>query len=102
MPSRRLSLVPERGEAIPELQRRIADLRARLPKHSVPVAMTVEIEELEEALQGMLHQRPPGAEAAAAPVEKSRGAPRHPSARRRRRVDADDGQRDPAQPQQYP
>ena len=63
MPSRRLSLVPERGEAIPELQRRIADLRARLPKHSVPVAMTVEIEELEEALQGMLHQRPPGAEA---------------------------------------
>ena len=61
MPSRRLSLVPERGEAIPELQRRIADLRARLPKHSVPVAMMVEMEELEEALQGMLDQRPPGA-----------------------------------------
>ena len=63
MPSRRLSLVPERGEAIPELQRRIADLRARLPKHSVPVTMMVELEELEEALQGLLDQRLSGAEA---------------------------------------
>ena len=78
MPSRRLSLVPERGEAIPELQRRIADLRARLPKHSVPVAMMVELEELEEALQGMLDQRPPGADAGGVAGGEEQGNPSSP------------------------
>jgi hypothetical protein len=33
-----------------ELERKIADLKARLPKHSVPPAMMIELEELEEAL----------------------------------------------------
>ena len=33
-----------------ELQRRIDDLRARLPRHSVPPAMLQELEELEEEL----------------------------------------------------
>jgi hypothetical protein len=33
-----------------ELERRIADLRARLPKHSIPPAMLIELEELEEQL----------------------------------------------------
>jgi hypothetical protein len=33
-----------------ELERRIADLKARLPKHSVPPAMMIELEELEEEL----------------------------------------------------
>jgi hypothetical protein len=33
-----------------ELERRIADLRARLPKHSIPPAMVIELEELEEQL----------------------------------------------------
>ncbi|MFL7794797.1 MAG: histidine kinase [Anaerolineae bacterium] len=35
---------------IVELEKRIADLQARLPKHSVPPAMMIELEELEEAL----------------------------------------------------
>jgi len=39
-----------RAELIAELERRIADLEARLPKHSVPPAMLIKLEELEEAL----------------------------------------------------
>jgi len=35
---------------IAELERRIADLKARLPKHSVPPAMLQELEDLEEEL----------------------------------------------------
>jgi hypothetical protein len=35
---------------ISELERRIADLQARLPRHSVPPAMLIQLEELEEAL----------------------------------------------------
>jgi hypothetical protein len=35
---------------IVELESKIADLKARLPKHSVPPAMMIELEELEEAL----------------------------------------------------
>lgn len=34
-----------------QLERRIADLRARLPRHSIPPAMLIELEELEEALE---------------------------------------------------
>ena len=34
-----------------ELKQRIADLKARLPKHSVPPAMLIELEELEEELE---------------------------------------------------
>lgn len=37
-------------ERIREVQRRIADLRARMPKHSVPPAMVQELEDLEEEL----------------------------------------------------
>jgi hypothetical protein len=33
-----------------ELERQIADLKARLPKHSVPAAMMIALEELEEEL----------------------------------------------------
>jgi hypothetical protein len=36
---------------INELERRIADLKARLPKHSIPPVMLIELEELEEALE---------------------------------------------------
>ncbi|MGB9775509.1 MAG: histidine kinase [Anaerolineae bacterium] len=39
-----------REERIAELERRIADLKARLPKHSVPPAMLLELESLEEEL----------------------------------------------------
>lgn len=40
-----------------ELERRIADLRARLPRHSVPAAMLIELEELEEALLTLQEQQ---------------------------------------------
>jgi hypothetical protein len=33
------------------LEERIADLEARLPKHSIPPAMLMELEELQEALR---------------------------------------------------
>ncbi len=36
---------------IVELEERIADLRARLPRHSVPPAMFIELEDLEEELE---------------------------------------------------
>jgi hypothetical protein len=36
---------------IEELEARIADLNARLPKHSVPTSMLIELDELEEALE---------------------------------------------------
>ena len=41
----------EKKTQIVELEERIADLKARLPKHSVPPAMIIELEELEEALK---------------------------------------------------
>ncbi len=42
----------ERREArIQELEREIADLKARWPKHSVPPAMLMRLEELEEELE---------------------------------------------------
>lgn len=39
-----------REARIQELKRRIADLRARMPKHSVPPTMVQELEDLEEEL----------------------------------------------------
>ncbi len=39
------------AQRIAELERQIADLEARLPKHSVPPRMLIELEELEEALE---------------------------------------------------
>ena len=36
---------------VAELERRIIDLKARLPRHSVPPAMIIELEELEEELE---------------------------------------------------
>jgi len=41
----------KRAIRIEELEHRIADLKARLPKHSVPPAMLMELEELEEELE---------------------------------------------------
>jgi hypothetical protein len=40
-----------RKARIAELEERIADLKARLPRHSVPPAMFIELEELEEELE---------------------------------------------------
>jgi hypothetical protein len=44
---------PGRAERIAQLERRVADLRARLPKHSVPPAMLIELEDLELELEGL-------------------------------------------------
>jgi hypothetical protein len=41
----------ERKARISELQRRIAELRARLPKHTPPIAMMVELDELRDELE---------------------------------------------------
>jgi hypothetical protein len=38
-------------DEIADLERRIADLKARLPKHSAPMSMLVELDELDEALE---------------------------------------------------
>jgi hypothetical protein len=46
-----------RVERIDELERQIADLEARLPEHSVPPAMLIELEELEEALERARSER---------------------------------------------
>ncbi|MBN1178686.1 MAG: histidine kinase [Anaerolineae bacterium] len=43
----------ERATQIAELERRIADLKARLPKHSTPPAMLIELDELEEQLENV-------------------------------------------------
>lgn len=40
-----------RERRIRELKEGIEDLRARLPKHSVPAAMLIELEDLEEELE---------------------------------------------------
>lgn len=42
---------------IAELEKRFADLKARLPKHSVPPAMLIELEELEEELERCWRRR---------------------------------------------
>jgi hypothetical protein len=39
-----------------ELEQRLADLQKRLPKHSVPPSMLLELEELEEALAAVRRQ----------------------------------------------
>ena len=44
----------EREARIQELEREIADLKARWPKHSVPPAMLMRLEELEEELERLL------------------------------------------------
>jgi HAMP domain-containing protein len=43
-------------ERIAELERRIADLKARLPRHSVPPAMLQELESLEEELEQLVQE----------------------------------------------
>lgn len=46
-----------KAERIKELERQIADLEARLPQHSLPPAMLIELEELEEALERARSER---------------------------------------------
>ncbi len=37
-----------------ELEKRLADLKARLPAHSIPPSMMMELDELEEQLDAVL------------------------------------------------
>lgn len=41
----------ERLDRIRHLEQKIAELRARLPKHSPPTAMLVELDEMEDELE---------------------------------------------------
>jgi len=47
----------ERLAPLAALQRRVADLRARLPRHSPPTAMMVEIDELEDEARRLERER---------------------------------------------
>jgi hypothetical protein len=40
-------------ERIVQLENEIAELKARLPKHSVPAAMIIELEDLEDELEAL-------------------------------------------------
>jgi hypothetical protein len=40
-------------ERIAQLRKVIAELKARLPKHSVPAAMIIELEDLEDELEAL-------------------------------------------------
>ena len=40
----------DKRRSIEQLEERIADLKARMPKHSIPPSMLIELDELEEAL----------------------------------------------------
>ena len=41
-----------------ELRQRIEELRARMPKHSVPAAMMLELDELEDELEQLQRDQP--------------------------------------------
>jgi DNA-binding transcriptional MerR regulator len=41
------------AERIAELEAEIAELKARMPKHSVPPAMIIQLEDLEDELQAL-------------------------------------------------
>lgn len=45
-----------REERIAQLEKEITELKARLPKHSVPPAMIVELEDLEDELEALKAQ----------------------------------------------
>lgn len=46
----------DRATRIKALEKRIAELRARLPKHSVPASMMIELDEVEDELQRLRRQ----------------------------------------------
>jgi hypothetical protein len=47
-------------EQIAQLEQKIAELTSRLPRHSVPPAMIIELEELEEELRTLKAGAPDG------------------------------------------
>lgn len=46
----------DRQKRIRQLERQIADIQARLPKHSVPSHMVLELEDLEDELDALRRQ----------------------------------------------
>jgi uncharacterized small protein (DUF1192 family) len=40
-------------ERVAQLEKEIAELKARLPKHSVPAAMIIELEDLEDEAEAL-------------------------------------------------
>ena len=44
------------AERIAQLEEEIQEMKARLPKHSVPPAMIIELEDLEEELEALKAQ----------------------------------------------
>jgi hypothetical protein len=42
------------------LERRLADLKARMPAHSIPPSMMIELDELEEQLDALKERRSEG------------------------------------------
>jgi hypothetical protein len=64
----------KRETRIQELEREIADLKARWPKHSVPPAMLMRLEELEEELERLLRPFDPSTESILSKVEGLRAS----------------------------
>ncbi len=56
-------------QRIRELQKRLDDLRARLPKHSVPAAMILELEAMEEELADLQAQSEGNSSTSSAPAQ---------------------------------
>lgn len=56
-------------ERIRDLQKRLDDLRARLPKHSIPAAMILELEALEEQLADLQAQSEANSSTSALPAQ---------------------------------
>ena len=52
----------DRNDRIAYLEKRIAELNARLPKHSVPAAMIIELEDLEDELDELKEAAERGAD----------------------------------------
>ena len=49
--------MPDNTARIAELRTRIAEVRARVPKHDAPAGVLMELDELEEELEGLLEEQ---------------------------------------------
>jgi transcription elongation GreA/GreB family factor len=45
-----------RRERLAQLEKRLVELKGRLPKHSVPAAMIIELEDLEDEIEALRTQ----------------------------------------------
>jgi|YelNatPaOPRAMG01_1025707.scaffolds.fasta_scaffold122545_1 hypothetical protein len=67
----------ERQARIAELERRLAEARARLPRHSLRPAQMIEIEEMEEELERLRAEEVTTGRRATPPAGQDPGAPKH-------------------------